>query len=38
MRDDDTLQVLRETCDESYRANAEAAVQGCPKNALRLID
>ncbi len=36
MRDDDTLQVLKETFDEAYRAKAEAAVQSCPKNALRL--
>jgi ferredoxin len=38
MRDDDTLQVLQETFDEAYRAKAEAAVQSCPKNALKLVD
>jgi ferredoxin len=38
MRDDDTLQVLQETFDEAYRAKAEAAVQSCPKNALRLAE
>lgn len=38
MRDDDTLQVLKETFDESYRSKAEAAVQSCPKNALRLTE
>jgi ferredoxin len=38
MRSDDTLQVLRETFDEAYRAKAEAAVQSCPKNALKLVE
>jgi ferredoxin len=38
MRDDDTLQVLRETVDETYRAKAETAVQSCPKNALKLAE
>jgi ferredoxin len=38
MRDDDTLQVLKESFDEAYRAKAEAAVQSCPKNALRLVE
>ncbi len=36
--DDDTLQVLKDTVDEAYRAKAEAAVQSCPKNALKLIE
>jgi ferredoxin len=38
MRDDDTLQVLKETFDEAYRAKAEAAVQSCPKNALKIAE
>jgi ferredoxin len=38
MRDDDTLQVLKETFDETYRTKAEAAVQSCPKNALKLAE
>jgi ferredoxin len=38
MRDDDTLQVLKATFDETYRAKAEAAVQSCPKNALKLAE
>jgi ferredoxin len=38
MRDDDTLQVLNETFDDAYRAKAEAAVQSCPKNALKLVE
>jgi ferredoxin len=38
MRDDDTLQVLKETFDETHRAKAEAAVQSCPKNALRVAE
>jgi ferredoxin len=38
IRDDDTLQVLQETFDEAYRAKAEAAVQSCPKNALKLAE
>jgi ferredoxin len=38
IRDDDTLQVLTETVGEACRAKAEAAVQSCPKNALRLAE
>ena len=38
MSDDDTPQVLKETFDEAYRARAEAAVQSCPKNALKLAE
>jgi ferredoxin len=38
MRDDDTLQVLKETFGAAYRAKAEAAVQSCPKNALKLVE
>ena len=36
--EDDTLQLLKETFDEGYRPKAEAAVQSCPKNALKLVD
>jgi ferredoxin len=36
--DDDTLQVLKDTVDEAYRDKAEAAVQSCPKNALKLVE
>jgi ferredoxin len=38
MRADDTLQLLKETVDEEYRPKAEAAVQSCPKNALKLVE
>jgi len=38
MKADDTLQLLKETFGEEYRQKAEAAVQSCPKNALRLVD
>jgi len=38
MREDDTLQVLSDTVDEAQRAQAEAAVQSCPKNALKLAE
>jgi ferredoxin len=38
MRDDDTLQVLKDSFGETLRAKAEAAVQSCPKNALRLVE
>jgi len=38
LRDDDTLQLLKESFDEGYRGRAEAAVQSCPKNALRLLE
>jgi ferredoxin len=38
MSDDDTLLVLKETFDDAYREKAEAAVQSCPKNALRLAE
>jgi ferredoxin len=30
--------VLKETFDEAHRAKAEAAVQSCPKNALKLVE
>jgi ferredoxin len=38
LREDDTLQLLKETVDEAYRPKAEAAVQSCPKSALRLVE
>ena len=38
IRDDDTLHVLKDIVDEAYRGKAEAAVQSCPKNALKLVE
>jgi len=38
LREDDTLQLLKETVDEAYRPKAEVAVQSCPKSALRLVE
>ena len=38
IKDDDTLQVLKDTVEEAYRGKAEAAVQSCPKNALKLVE
>jgi ferredoxin len=38
LRDDDTLQLLKDTFEEAYRPRAEAAVQSCPKGALKLVE
>lgn len=38
MRDDDSLEILKENFGEELRAKAEAAVRSCPKNALRLTE
>ena len=38
VREDDFLYLLTEEPDESLRAKVEAAVQACPKSAIRLID
>ena len=38
MGEDDTLRLLKDTFDEAYRSKAEAAVQACPKNALKLVE
>jgi len=36
--ENDTLHVQKESVGEELRAEAEAAVRSCPKNALRLVD
>jgi ferredoxin len=38
VRDDDNLYVLDEHPPESLRAKVEAAVRGCPKQAISLLE
>ncbi len=38
MSDDETVKLVRETFGEDRRAAAQAAVNSCPKNALKLAD
>jgi len=38
VRDDDLLYVLQEEPDESLRPKIEAAVRGCPKQAISIQD
>jgi ferredoxin len=38
VRDDDCLYVLNEFPEESLRAKAEAAVNACPKQAIKIVD
>ena len=38
VRDDDNLYLLQEEPDESLRPKVEAAVRGCPKQALSIED
>lgn len=36
--ENDTLHILKETVDLHERESAAAAVQACPKSALKLVD
>jgi ferredoxin len=38
LREDDNLYVLNETPTEDQRADVEAAVRACPKQAIRVDD
>jgi ferredoxin len=38
VRDDDFLYVLQENPPEELRSKVEAAVRGCPKQAIRIED
>jgi len=38
VRDDDLMYVLQEEPDESLRPKVEAAVRGCPKQAISIQD
>jgi ferredoxin len=38
VRDDDFMYVLDETPPEHLRADVEAAVRACPKQALKVVD
>ena len=38
MRDDDNLYLLQEHPPEALRAKVEAAVRGCPKQAISIQD